>query len=320
MNRRTMGAVLLATVLAALAACGSAEDDSAPQGSVTPEQQRASTGPQTACTVIGRDAVAPLNPQGEELVNTLLIGDLTFDGCTIGTVPLVSFGIKVVEGGDSLEERVENLGDGTLEEIEGLGDEAFRSEKNYDGRSVLIAIGVRQGEHEILLRNESLGEIDEKEQVTEEATIEFLEEYVAAIPDDFESEAPSVLVGAGCPAEIDPAVTALVGNVALARGGHSGQDVQCRYLGDSGSTIQLSRFATDNAAGYITPKTPPEYVPVPIEGATAALMWLLGNVGNMTIQPSASEIAELRVESAGGAVEQERFLALATTFLSESAP
>ncbi len=96
--------------------------------------------------------------------------------------------------------------------------------------------------------------------------------------------------------------------------------MQCTYVGSTGSTIRLARFATDDPAGYLAPLTPPDYVPVTIEGTTVALAWLFGNAGYMTIQPTATEIAELESELAGGAVEQERFLALAESFLAESGP
>lgn len=319
MNRRTTTAVPLVTLLSA-SACGAAPDDPDPQGSATTEPQRSGSGPDTACTVVGRDGIAPLNPQDEIPVSELLVGDHRFDGCSIGTVPSISVGIRVIDGGDSLRDRVAGIGDDTLEEIDGLGDEAFRSERVYDGRTTAIAIGVRQGEHEVLLRNWSFVSVDEDEHVSEEAMIEFLQEYVAAIPDDFESQARRVPIGSGCPSEIDPAVNALIGNVELARGGDTGDAVQCTYVGSTGSTIRLSRFATDDPAAYLAPLAPPDYVPVTVEGTTAAMAWLFGNAGYLTIQPSATEIAELETELAGGAVEQERFLALATTFLSESAP
>ncbi len=318
MNCRTMTAVLVAIVLSA-SACG-AEPDDAPQGSATTEQQRSGTGPDTACTIVGRDGLAPLNPQGEDPVNELLMGDHRFDGCSIGTAPSISVAIRVIDGGDSLRDRVAGIGDDTVDEIDDLGDEAFRSERTYEGRTTAIAIGVQRGEHEILLRNWSFVSVNEEEHVSEEAMIEFLEEYVAAIPDDFESQARRVLVGSGCPSEVDPAVNALIGNVELARGGDSGEDVQCTYRGSTGSTIRLSRFASEDPAGYLTPLTPPDYVPVAIEGATAAVVWLFGNTGYMTIQPSATEIAELEAELAGGAVEQDRFQALAESFVAESAP
>lgn len=319
MNRRTVTAVLSAIVLAA-SGCGAEPEDPAPQDSAPTEQQRSGSGPDTACTIVGRDRIAPLNPQDEDPVNELLIGDHRFDGCSIGSPPSISVGVRVIEGGDSLQERVAGVGDDTLDQIDGLGDEAFRSERTNDGTTSAIAIGVRRGDHEILLRNWSFVSSNEEEHVSEEAMMEFLTEYVAAIPDDFESQARRVLVGSGCPSEIDPAVSALIGNVELARGGGGGEDVQCTYRGATGSTIRLSRFATDDPAAYLTPLTPPDYVPVAIEGTAAAMVWLFGNAGYMTIQPSATEIAELETELAGGAVELERFQALAESFVAESTP
>lgn len=56
-----------------------------------------------------------------------------------------------------------------------LGDEAIRSENSAGGETVTIAIGARSGEHEVILRNDAIGNTDPANRVDEDAMIEFLQ-------------------------------------------------------------------------------------------------------------------------------------------------
>lgn len=317
---------LVAAIMIAVTACGSGGDNDPQNGPVSPETEDArNTGGQvTACTVVDRSVAEPLNPNDRDLVSTLLIGDMLFDGCTVGAVYSISFGVRVVEGGERLEDRVELAGPGSLEPIDGLGDQAFRSEATLDGTPdgelVQINIGVRSQGHEIFLRNDSIGNTDPSNRVSEEATIDFLEEFVAAIPDDFESQAQSVLMGEGCVAADDPTVTNVIGDVLIARGsssGEAGDSLECAYLGEDLDTISTSRSTAENTDDFFDPESTTDEE-IAVDGAVRATIYATDDSASLTIQPGEDELAFVTVRKPG--VDTAAVVDLTEAFLVEGTP
>ena len=270
-----------------------------------------------ACTVVDDEVTDPLNPQDDLLVNTLLIGDLTFDGCTIGDVYSISFGIRVVDGAPPLEEMVETLGGDPPEDVPDLGDEAFRSESDFGS----IVTGVRYRGYEVIVRNESLGNTNPEVHVSDETVNEFLKTYIEEIPVTFRDQALNTEVTDGCPAADDPAVTAVAGPVQLARGGSVRGSVRCTYLGEDLSTLQLSRASAENAEELIVPQGDPA-TEVTIDGATFAEQSVFSSTRSeevsLDILVSETEYSHVTARTDGRSLDPTAVVTLAELFLADS--
>lgn len=324
----SVGAGTVAALLVLSACTGS--DDPEPTATPTPtssETDAATTAEPApfpaegnACTVLPEDDVDPLNPRDRELVNTLISGDMVFDGCTVGRVHSLSFGIRITDGEATLADEVQIVAGSEAEPLDGLGDEAFIARRpgfEPGDDPLTVAIGARFGDHEVFLRNESLGNSNPEEHVTEEQTIEFLRAYGAAIPDDFEQAAQRTEVGEGC---LDPeaeVLTAIVGTVQLARGGYSGDEVQCAYLGDDSTTVRLSRSPASNAEDFVSidPSFEEE-----LELADAVTAKINGSDGNfsVTVQPAEQEIAFASVSGGAASLGRDDLVPLVEEFLAGS--
>ncbi|GAA1730832.1 hypothetical protein [Aeromicrobium alkaliterrae] len=315
-----VGRVVAVVALLAAAACGgSSEEPEAEPSPTDTADSRSSEGQVTACTIVDRDVADPLNPRDSDLVPTLLIGSLTYDGCTIGDVYDVSFGIQVVDSDQTLEDELEILGGNSgIEPIDGLGDEAFRSEQSFGGETVTISIGVRVGDHEVLLRNDSVGNSDPEVRVSEDAMIAFLEAYLPAIPDDFETQALSTDVGSVCLAPDDRTIEQGVDTIQLARGGRSGDSIRCTYLGDHLATIQLSRSTSSDAAGALELAQESGDEPVEVEGAVAAYLYASDRSVSLTVQASEDEIIYVTVSTESGSLDPAAITTIAAAFLAAS--
>ncbi|WP_229054099.1 hypothetical protein [Aeromicrobium sp. Leaf350] len=320
MRKTSARAVTALAVALLLTACGgSTDDDPSPPSTTATDGGRSTTGQVSACTIVDRSVADPLNPNGEDLVPTLLIGDLTYDGCTVGDVYSVSFGIKVVDSDETLEDRVEILGGNSgTEPVDDLGDEAFRSEQSFGGETLTISIGVRVGDHEVLLRNDSPGNTDPANRVSEDAMIEFLEAYLPAIPDDFESQALTTEVDSACLPADDATIEDGVDTIQLARGGRSGTSVRCAYLGDHLATVQLSRSSNDDPTGTVELSRSSGAETVTVEGAVDAVISASSRSVTLTIQPSADEIVYMTVSTSSGSLDPTAMTSIAAAFLAQS--
>lgn len=319
---KTAVTMLLAAALAA-AACGGSTDDGSPDpapSTASSDGGRSTTGQVTACSIVDRAVTDPLNPNDRDLVPTLLIGDLTYDGCTVGDVYSVSFGVKVVDSDESLEDRVELLGgnDG-LESIDDLGDEAFRSTNEAGGETVTITIGVRSAGHEVILRNDAIGNSDPANRVSEDDMLTFLREYLPAIPDDFESQALTTQVGTACLPADDRTIEQGVDTIQLARGGRSGSSVRCAYLGDHLATVQLSRSSDSDPSGTMELARESGEETVTVAGAEDATIRSDSRSVELTLQPSTTEIVYVTVTTSSGSLDPEAITAVAEAFLAASA-
>lgn len=315
--------VVVATLTAALVltSCSDSSDggDPGPTGTATSSDGgRSTTGQVTACTVVDRSVADPLNPNDRDLVPTLLIGDLTYDGCTVGDVYSISFGIKVVDSDETLEDRVELLGSGGIEPVDGLGDEAFRSEDSFGGEAVTITIGVRSGDHEVILRNDSVGNSDPANRVSEDAMVEFLEAYVPAIPEDFGTQALTTNVGTTCLPADDVTIEKGVDTIQLARGGRGEDSVRCTYLGTNLATVQLSRSSDENPAQYLDPSRDNGET-VTVAGAEDAVLVSSSRSVDLTIQPNAGEVVFVNATTRSGSLDPAAVTAIAEAFLVSSA-
>ncbi|MEG9225888.1 hypothetical protein [Aeromicrobium sp. Sec7.5] len=321
MRRASSTAFVALAAALVLGACGGSSDDGAPEADSTStptDDGRGTAGRITACTIVDRDVADPLNPNDRDLVPTLLIGDLTYDGCTVGDVYSISFGIKIVDSDETLEDRVERLGGNRgLEPVEGLGDEAFRSENRAGGETVTITIGVRIGDQEVILRNDAIGNTDPDNRVDEDAMMEFLEAYVPAIPEDFRTQALTTEVGTVCLPADDRSIEQGVDTIQLARGGRSGGSVRCAYLGDDLATVQLSRSSSADPEGSLDISR--DYgETVTVAGAQDAVLEASARSVSLTIQPSADEIVYVTVGTSSGSLDPTAITAIAEAFLVSS--
>ncbi len=319
--RRGLAVVAVALTLV-VSACGGGDAEQEPDVDVTSSTStdtRSAGGQITACTIVDRDVTDPINPNDRDLVSTLLIGDLTYDGCTIGDVYDVSFGIRVVDSGQDLKDLVEVLGEGRSSSIDGLGDEAFRSAKSVDGETVMVAIGVRVGDHEVFLRNDSIGNTDPDNRVSEDATIAFLEQYVAAIPDDFEAQALQSTVGAACLPADDRTIEQSVDSIQLARGGRSGDDVRCTYLGEHLATVTFSRGPVGDPADFLESAAENDE-PVTLAGAVVAYRSTSDRDVQLTIQSGDAEMAYVTVSTQSGTLDPDAIVNLGAALLAASEP
>lgn len=315
-RRRAAGLAATCTGVLVLSGCLGSGPDPAPveDEPLTPEPT-SSAGAVDPCTLLDDERLAEVNPRGSEPVHTLLIGGLTFAGCTLGDTYDVSFGFRVVDDGRSLQEVVA-VGGSELEGLSGVGDEGFRNGTTIGGEQVSLVVGARFGEREVLVRNDSLGNADADVRVSEEQTLELLEALGESLPEDAAARSLTVDVGAGCLPADAAEVTDLVGEVQLARGGSADGSVRCTYLGEELGTVQTARSDAPNAADFVVPD-PGTTDEIDVDGALAATISEFETGTEVTVQPAEEEIAFVSASGRGRTepFDRDQVLALVTGFL-----
>ncbi|MGJ9414109.1 hypothetical protein ACHAAC_15510 [Aeromicrobium sp. CF4.19] len=300
MARRFTCASLALTAALALGACTGGDEDTADEATADPVPTgTAEPAAENPCTLVTPETLESVNPRDNELVSTLIIGDLTFDGCTIGDVYDVSFGVRVVDNGTALEELA--IGGSQAPERVDIGDEAYRSTVGTGDDVVSVTTVARFGDHVVQVRNDSLGNSDPEVRVEEDVTEALLTELGEAVPDDYEESALSTDVGAGCLLADDETVTDLVGEVQLARGGTVDGDVRCSYLGEDSDTLRVEASPESNAAElYDASADSGTREDVEVAGAERAVLGeSTGSIGG-TFQPDEESVGYLTVSAAAG--------------------
>lgn len=302
MARRLTYASLALAMALTLAACSGDDDGSAelaagedPAPSSVPTGTAAPPEP-NACTLVEPETLESVNPRGKEPVNTLLIGDLTFDGCTIGGVYDVSFGVRVVDDGTELADFAIG-GSGEPEPVD-IGDEGFRNTTMMGEDVVSVTTVARFGDHVVKVRNDSLGNSNPDVRVAEDVTEALLVELGEAVPDGYEDSALGTGVGPGCLLADDETITDLVGEVQLARGGSADGGVRCTYLAERKLLIEVLPASNATELHEATAQDPSNEE-VEVDGAIGAVLAERSGVLEGSFQPDEGSVGHLRVYSDG---------------------
>ena len=311
--RRIGGAaagLMAAGLLVACTGDPDSEEDETPEPA--PQETDASQPPASAvdaCTAAPDDALATINPRNREPVSTLLIGDLVFDGCTLGDVYSMSFGVRMVDGGRDLAEIVAAGGDEATP-LDGVGDEAFRSATGGEP-AVSITVGARFGDHEVIMRNDAMSNSNPDNVVTEQESIDFLTAFGESLPDDYVEQASSTRVGEGCPTAqaIDEALGV---TVQLARGGTADDAVRCTYLGEDLTAVQINRSESSDPQALLG-----EGEDLDLDGAEAATIEERPGSVEIRAQLSDDEVATVIVRAPGDdTVDAEPVVGIAREFIA----
>ncbi|MBM9462695.1 hypothetical protein JL108_04485 [Aeromicrobium sp. YIM 150415] len=308
----TTAVLLLAGLLVGCADTSSDDDDASPEPA--PQTSDASQPPASAldaCSAAPEDALASINPRDREPVSTLLIGDLVFDGCTLGDVYSMSFGVRMVDDGRDLSELV-SVGGGEAAPLEGVGDEAFRSAMGGEP-AVSVTVGARFGDHEVIMRNDAMSNSNPENVVTEQESIDFLIAFGESLPRYYMEQAMSTRVGEGCPVADD--VAEILGiTVQLARGGTADDAVRCTYLGGDLTTVQLARFESSDPETLLG-----EGDDLELSGTEAATIDEWPESVEIHAQLSDNEMATVRIGAPDdGEVDADGVVDLAEEFTSSS--
>ena len=308
----TTAVLLLAGLLVGCTDTSSDDDDASPEPA--PQTSDASQPPASAldaCSAAPEDALASINPRDREPVSTLLIGDLVLDGCTLGDVYSMSFGVRMVDDGRDLSELV-SVGGGEAAPLEGVGDEAFRSAMGGEP-AVSVTVGARFGDHEVIMRNDAMSNSNPENVVTEQESIDFLIVFGESLPRDYVEQAMSTRVGEGCPVADD--VAEILGiTVQLARGGTADDAVRCTYLGGDLTTVQLARFESSDPETLLG-----EGDDLELSGTEAATIDEWPESVEIHAQLSDNEMATVRIGAPDdGEVDADGVVDLAEEFTSSS--
>jgi hypothetical protein len=267
--------------------------------------------------MISAASLDKVNPRGSGPREALMTGRSEYIGCLIGDAYDFSFGYRAVASGPSLKEQVD-LGGTAATKAGGIGDEAYISRTDTS-----VLVGARFGKNEIIVRNDSQKNTDAKVRIDDDTMMAIAKEFGKNVPDDLAAQLRPVELGKGCPAADSSEVAAVIGPVAVARGGPHDGYTTCDYLGKGGSTIGLSRSKASNASDFLGNN--PEAKPIDIDGAVKAeaIESSEGYEVELTIQPTKGEIAFVNTsrgintpdDKAERKVTKKGALALATTFL-----
>lgn len=242
MHSRVARLVLVATV-AALGACsGGGSDEPKPTQSASTPSQTQAADPLDPCALVPDAVLDSVNIHDREPAVGLMLGNEEFVSCQLDDTETFTWGYRAVRLSDQpLSERLPSS-----EKTSGIGDESYTQS---DPQGYQLWIVARFGEHEILVRNSSLGNTDPANVVSAEDTTALAKAFGKALPDGLEKDVDPVNLTDACPATDSPEVTAVIGDVVLARGPdpRGADDVQCHYLGKGGTRLLLEKSTLSNA-------------------------------------------------------------------------
>ncbi|MGJ9414108.1 hypothetical protein ACHAAC_15505 [Aeromicrobium sp. CF4.19] len=294
MSRLIRLSSVLAVTALVLTACTEAEN-AEPESEPTPTES-GETAATNACELVPQDLLDRVNPRDAEPVSRLLLGDLTYDGCTIGGVYDVSFGVRIADDGKELSELVP-AGTEPAEEVD-LGDEGFRSVMQYDGEVVEVNYVVRFADHVVRVENSSLGNDDEADHVSQEDTKALLVALGEAVPDDYEQEALTTSVDEACLPADDPSILDLVGEVQLARSAVGDDTLRCNYLAADFTRLEFTMSDTTDVDEPFRAETAGQDAEeIEVEGVAAAALIENDLEVAVVVQPDQESIARLSVQA-----------------------
>jgi len=319
MTRRHQLFAPIAAALLLVGGCTGSSGDSEPKPKPKPDDSSASPSQKAdaatdPCRMISAATLKKVNPRDSTPRTALMTGRREFVGCLIGEAYDFSFGYRAADGGRDLKGQV---GPASVA-ASGIGDEAYVDKTDY-----AMVVGARFGDDEIIVRNDSLGNTDPAVRIDEATTMAVVKELGEKLPDDLAASVVPVELGDGCPAADSKAITSLIGSVTLARGGSREDETSCDYLGNGGSTVALSRFATDNSSDFMGNSDLAR--PVDIDGAVEAEISEGRDAAQVevVVRPTTSEVAFVRADrgidtpddEAKRKVSGKAALALANVFL-----
>lgn len=196
-------------------------------GGAEPVPSSVSPAGASVCDLIPPDDLARLSGDYTPRED-LLLGKEAFIGCDADGLSSFEFGLRVVDDGRPLEEYLA----GEAEVVEDIGDEAFRVATEFDGEVMGETIVARRGEVVAIVRNELLQYGPER--ATPQDTREVMALMLEQSADDV-AAIEKVRVADPCPTV--EAVSAVIGDVEVARALPVPDDLSCSYL--SGDTVRL---------------------------------------------------------------------------------
>lgn len=293
-------AVAAATVVLA-AGCTSAseqDDESAPTS--TPAPSSAAPAGASLCDLIPSEQLTRLSGDYAPR-DDLLLGNESFIGCDADGLSSFEFGLRVVDDGRPLQEYLA----GEAEAVEDLGDEAFGVVTEFDGEVMGETIIARRGDVVAMVRNELLQYGPER--ATPEDTREVMALMLEQSADDV-AAIEKVRVADPCPT-VD-AVSAVIGDVEVARATPVPDDLVCSYL--SGDTVRLivQRYQVSTPQDTIDAD-----IPLELEGADQAsiredssTVGVRALVGDDTWSIEATSVAP---DVDGASIDRDALIALA---------
>jgi|GEM_PF-6737738 len=261
--------IVALAVLAPLVAGCSGDEDPKPK---RPEPDAA--GSDGLCRILDSDILDRLSGDYAPRED-LMLGHENFIGCDVDGMSSFEFGVRAIDDGRPIEEYL--LGE--PERLEGLGDEAFTVESAGPpgaGESVIA----RRGDVVVYVRNELLQFGEERS--THDDTLAVAEKLLALPASEVEAIAPTSLSEA-CPTP--EAVAKVVGDIALARGGITDDELGCSYLGTSGARLLINQIVSDHASDFVSGGGE-----IKVEGAQKAIQQGSGNSIDVMAQTSSTEV------------------------------
>lgn len=248
-------AVVVTAAVVLVAGCTSAsEQDEEPAASAPAPSSAAPVGA-SLCDLVPSDQLTRLGGDYTPRED-LLLGNEAFVGCDADGLSSFEFGLRVVDDGRPLQEYLA----GEAETIDDLGDEAFRVATEFDGEVMGETIIARQGDVVAIVRNELLQYGPER--ATPEDTREVMALMLEQSADDV-AAIEKVEVADPCPSV--EAVSAVIGDVEVARALPVPDELDCAYL--SGDTVRLlvSRYQVTTPEDTVDADSPVE-----VDGADRA--------------------------------------------------